>query len=356
MAEEILNTDLTEFSEFPFISVIIPAYDEEKRIANAIEAVLEQNYPKDKMEIIVVDDCSTDKTREVVSKYPVKLIHHDKNRGDSAARNTGTKNAVGEIIATTDADDKVDKNWLINMAKHYNDANVGSVIGSSHIAFNDENWQQRIIAEFSIGVRGSDAIKSIYDAKGKVSSNTGMGSNQSFRKNVFDEIGGYDMGLTGGMDQDIVWRIEKAGYKVAFEPNSVVYIFPRDNFKKYIKQKYSRGKYNGIIYFKHPTKITFRSLFQMLYIPLMTVILILEVLFNIRLFMYLVMIVLVLPLGYYLIRMLKNWQYLKKTTDLIFILIIGYMGFIVQSIGIFMGFFDYVISYEEKLMNTTDEE
>lgn len=341
---------MSEKEEFPFVSVIIPAYNEEKRIANAIEAVLRQTYPRERMEIIIVDDGSTDKTCEIVFRYPVKLIRHNKNRGDSASRNTGAKNAMGEIIATTDADDEVDENWLINIAKHYSETNVGSVIGSSHIVYNEENWQQRIIAELFICMRGSDAVKSIYNAKDRVGSNKSMGSNQSFRKSVFFEIGGYDMGLTAGMEQDIVWRVEIAGYKSAFERNAVVHIFPRNNFKKYIKYAYLRGKGGIIIYFKHPAKVTLRYLFNISYLPLIAIMSILGVLFNIKLFMCLLMMVLVLPMGYILIRVLKGWRYIKKTVDIIFILIIGYIGFIISSIGILRGSLSYVLSYKEKLM------
>ena len=354
MSEKILNKDLSEFSDFPFISVIIPAYNEEKRIATAIEVLLRQTYPKDKMELIVVDDGSADKTCEVVSKYPAKLIRHSKNRGDSAARNTGAKNAIGEIIATTDADDKVDENWLMNISKHYGEANVGSVVGSSHIVYSDENWQQRIIAELFICMRGSDAVKSIYDAKGRVGSNKSMGSNQSFKKSVFFEIGGYDMGLTAGMEQDIIWKVEKAGYKIVFEPSSVVYITPRDNFKKYVKQVYSRAKGGVIIYFKHPTKISFRYLFNMLYFPIITVMPLLGVLFNIKLLIYFMIIILVLPIGYYFIRTLKARRYLKKTIDIPFILVIGYVSFIISSIGILRGCLD-ILKYKEKLMDMVEE-
>ena len=339
------NTDVITL---PFISVIIPAYNEEKMIGNAIEAALKQSYPKDKMEIIVVDDGSTDKTCDVVSQYPVKLFKHDKNRGDSAARNTGAKNAKGEIIATTDADDKVDKNWLINIVKHYEEANVGSVVGGSHISFDDKNWQQRIIGELIICGRGDDFIKNVYDTKGKVSSNKSIGSNQSFKKSVFDEIGGFDMGLTAGMEQDIIWRIEKTGYKVVFEPSAKVYISPRDNFKKYIKQGYSHARGGAIIYFKHPDKVTLRYLFSALYLPIIIIILISLVISNIMLFMYLVMMILVLPLGYYFVKLFKKKQQIKKIVDMFFIPIIGYISFISACLGILRGGFD-MRGYKEKL-------
>ena len=105
-----------------------------------------------------------------------------------------------------------------------------------------------------------------------------------------------------------------------------------------------------MLYFKYPTKITLRYLFNILYLPLTIAMPLLGVLFNIRLFIYLAMLVLVLPLGYYLFGILKRRKYIKKHMDMVFILIIGYITLIAASVGILRGCFDYFVSYEEKLM------
>ena len=333
--------------EFPFISVVIPAYNEEKRIANAIEGILNQTYPKDKMEVIVVDDGSKDNTCGVASKYSIKLIHHDKNKGDSASRNTGAKHAIGDIIATTDSDDKVDENWLINISKHYNDLNLGAVLGSSCITYDCRNWQHRIIAELFICLRGSDAVKNIYDAKGKVGSNNSIGSNQAFKKSIFLKLGGYDTRLTAGMDQDIVWRIEKAGYKIVFEPSAVVYITPKDNFTKYIKSTYLRARGSIINYFKHINKITFRYLFSVGYIPLIIFILIFWVSFDLSLLFYIAAAITVSPMLYIIIKIIIGRKYVQKIMDMPLILFLGYLSFIASSIGILRGCFDYIMNYKK---------
>lgn len=356
MSGEILNMNLTDFNELPPVSVIIPAYNEEKRIANAIEAVLKQTYPKDKMEIIVVDDGSMDKTCEIVSRYPVKLIRHHKNKGPSAARNTGAKNAGGEILAFTDADDKADKSWLTNIVKHYKKRDVGCVVGSSHITCNNRNWQQRILAELFICLRGDDVVKNVCNSKGQMGSNKSIGTNITFRKDVFKEMKGYDKNLRAGEEQNLVWMIEKAGYKIAFEPSSIVYIAPKDNFKKYIKLAQIYSKNSVIVYFEYPAKITLRYLFNIFYLPLIIAMLIFGVLFNIGLFIYPAMMVLVLPIGYYLIRIFKGRRYIKKPVDVIFIFIIGYIGFILASIGVLSGCFDYIVSYKEKFIEDNGEQ
>jgi cellulose synthase/poly-beta-1,6-N-acetylglucosamine synthase-like glycosyltransferase len=343
--KKIANMDLSEFNGLPFVSVIIPAYNEEKNISNAIEAVLRQHYPKNKIEIIVVDD-STDKTCEIVSRYPVKLIHRDKRLGPSAARNIGAKEAIGEILAFTDADDKADKEWLINIVKHYKKKEVKCVVGSSHRTC--RNWQQRIIVELFKSMGSDDITKNIHNSKGRIEINKNIGPNITFRRDIFGEIKGYDENLLGGEEKDITWRIEKAGYKIIFERNAVVYTSPRDNFKKFIEQAYSRGRGGVILYFKYPTKITLRYLFNILYLPLIIAMPLLGVLFNIRLFIHLAMLVLVLPIVYYLFGILKRWRYIKKRMDMFFIFVVGYITLIAASVGILIGCFDYIVQKIKK--------
>ena len=85
------------------ISVIIPVYNGEKYLAQCLDNMLCQTY-KD-LEIIVINDGSTDKSSEIAEKYPVKIIHHEKNSGLSVARNTGIDNATGDYIHFMDVDD-----------------------------------------------------------------------------------------------------------------------------------------------------------------------------------------------------------------------------------------------------------
>lgn len=85
------------------VSVVIPTYNVEEYIAETLESVLAQSRPPD--EIIVVDDASTDATREVVRRYPVTLLEQAENRGSCAARNRAIQAASGDVIATIDGDD-----------------------------------------------------------------------------------------------------------------------------------------------------------------------------------------------------------------------------------------------------------
>ena len=101
---------------YPLVSVVIPAYNGETRIAYTLKSIIAQDYPN--IEIIVVNDASTDATREIArcilegSGRPFLIINHDENRGETASRNTGLDAAKGEYIWFIDADDMAEKNLV----------------------------------------------------------------------------------------------------------------------------------------------------------------------------------------------------------------------------------------------------
>lgn len=345
-----LDKNSGELSALPFVSIIIPAFNEEKRIESALKAVLSQTYPRESFEVIIVDDGSTDRTDEIVANYPVKLLKHDKNRGDSASRNTGALNAIGDIIATTDADDMVDIDWLKFLIKTFLEKDADSVVGSSHVIYDENNWQQRIISELSICLRSSNYVKNIYDNKGRLGRNKGLGSNQSFKKSVFYKIGGFDIGLTSGMEQDILWRAEEQGYKIEFAPNAIVYIKLRDNFRKFWRQTFFRSAGGIIIHLKYKSKINVLYLFNFIYCPLMISLLLMNLIIESFLSFYAIALLLILPFFYYLIKAWSVHKIINKI-DILPIIFVGYISFIISTIGIQKGFIDYFFVYKERLMN-----
>ncbi len=125
----------------PLVSVVIPAYNEEATISQAIESVLDQTYPN--TEVIVVDDGSTDNTAEIVSRfsdrYPdrVRLIRHEKNVGKFEALNSGMKNAKGEYIYHMDADGYLAPDNIERMISAFNDE-FGAIASMVAIS-NDKN-------------------------------------------------------------------------------------------------------------------------------------------------------------------------------------------------------------------------
>jgi len=101
----------------PKVSAVIPAYNEEKDIGSCLSSLQKQSYPKEKTEIIVVDDGSTDKTRDIVKTFSgVKLIN-GLHKGPGISRNLGAKKAKGEILVFVDADMTFDRNYVTNLIK-----------------------------------------------------------------------------------------------------------------------------------------------------------------------------------------------------------------------------------------------
>ena len=156
----------TSLTYFPSISILIPAYNEEKVLRRAIETTLESTYPT-KKEIIVIDDGSTDMTYSIAQEYTskgVKLIHRP-NGGKAVAINHGLSFAEGEIIIVVDADSLVGKNTLIELVQPLRDPDIAAVAGNIKI-LNRMNWLTRCqaleyIASINVYRRALDIFGSV---------------------------------------------------------------------------------------------------------------------------------------------------------------------------------------------------
>ena len=127
--------------KYPLVSVLIPAYNEEKNIGKCIESVLGLEYPKSKLEIVVVDDGSVDSTYKVAKSYNVE-VYRIKHKGKPSALNYGLKKCRGEYILILDADTLISKEFLREAISHFTE-NVGAVSASMNV-WNDK----KIIAIF----------------------------------------------------------------------------------------------------------------------------------------------------------------------------------------------------------------
>jgi len=126
----------------PSISVLIAAHNEAANIGKKIEQTLALDYPADKLEVIVLSDCSTDGTDQIVRSFRdrgVRLVQMKKRRGKTSAQNEGIRNARGEIIVFSDATTIYHPQALRYLAANYRDRQVGAVTGRNHYFDLDEN-------------------------------------------------------------------------------------------------------------------------------------------------------------------------------------------------------------------------
>lgn len=203
----------------PTVSVIIPTYNRAHLVGRAIESVLNQTY-KD-FEIIVVDDGSTDNTEEVIKQFQkqdkrIKYLLHEKNRGGSAARNTGIKAVEGEYITFLDSDDE----WLpeklekqIIMFQSLEDK-IGFVYVGSFIE--EQNTGRKMIAKRPFLKKPAHAYKRML-AKNL----PGTCSTIMVRSDIFTEVGGFDEQLTSQQDWDFSLRVAR-DYQIVCVPEYLV--------------------------------------------------------------------------------------------------------------------------------------
>jgi biofilm PGA synthesis N-glycosyltransferase PgaC len=245
--DEFSNVRRKGINRFPSISVLIPAYNEGGNIKRIVNSVLRVNYPKGLLEVIVINDASTDRTGEIAESIEgVKVINNEKNRGKAHSLNRALKVAKGELIACVDADSVVEKNILMKMVGNFENPNVASVTPALKV-LRPKNFIQRIqSAEYLLNIflrKSLEMIDSIHVTPGVFS---------IYRKNVLKEVGGFDENnLTE--DMEIALRIHDAGHRIENCLDAFSYTICPPSLRSLFKQRlrWYRGALQNTVKYKH---------------------------------------------------------------------------------------------------------
>ncbi|MCX8202292.1 MAG: glycosyltransferase family 2 protein [Candidatus Micrarchaeota archaeon] len=258
----------------PTVSFVIPAYNEENTILETIKSVLNSDYPKNKLEVIVVNDGSKDKTAEVVKSIKDKRVRliNKQNSGKADSLNRGIKEAKGEIIVTLDADSYIEKDSLRKMLAYFKE-DVAAVTSAVKVR-ERENMTfleklQRLEYLFTIFNRRLFAmINGVYVTPGPFS---------AFRREIFDEVGGFDPNNIME-DQEIALRIQAANYKIESCMDAVVYTDVPKDFSSFMRQRerWHRGGFRNILKYRYTVNPKYGDfgMFVMLYSILSIVLLV----------------------------------------------------------------------------------
>lgn len=224
------------------ISVVIPAYSAESTLAECLRACLAQTHTP--VEIIVVDDGSTDRTAEIAKEFDVQYVHQE-NAGPAAARNHGARLATGEIIALTDADCIPEANWLEELVKGFDAENVVAVGGTYGIA-NASSPLARMIHE-EIRVR-HEKFGDTVDFLGSF--------NVAYKRDAYLAVGGFDESFraASGEDNDLAYRLHDNGGIMRFVPEAVVNHYHPTRLLSYLKTQMAHGFWRMKLYAKHPNR------------------------------------------------------------------------------------------------------
>jgi cellulose synthase/poly-beta-1,6-N-acetylglucosamine synthase-like glycosyltransferase len=225
--------------KIPLVSIIIPMRNEKKNAVRCLDSLRNQNFTN--IEIIVVDDGSTDNTVKLSLQYADKVIPAER-KGISSAKNIGIKNSKGDYIVFTDADCVVSKDWLVELLKGFNEEGIVSV-GGPNLNISTRN----ILSESIDGI--FYFLSKLGFRYGACSENSGFvehnpGCNVIYKKSIFQKVGLFNENLITAEDEEMDYRIIKNGYKIYYMPGAKVQHFRRDSFASFLKQlyRYSVGK------------------------------------------------------------------------------------------------------------------
>ncbi len=224
-----------------FISIVIAARNEEAAIESLLESISYLNYPANCFELIVVDDHSTDKTSETVTRFfEAKKNENEKlilseGKGKKDALVSGIKEANGEIIVTTDADCVVPANWLQRINEIFLDKKCLLCVGAVKIQPHDFFSTLQSLEFSSVIGTGASTLKLGFPTMCN-------GANLSFRKEIFEKVNGYDGNdhLASGDDQFLMQKINSAfPNSISFLSfsDSVVTTRPTNNLFEFIEQR-----------------------------------------------------------------------------------------------------------------------
>jgi cellulose synthase/poly-beta-1,6-N-acetylglucosamine synthase-like glycosyltransferase len=225
------------------ISVVVPAYNAEKTLSACLEALLDQTAPREAYEIIVVDDGSTDRTRQIAEAYGVCVVA-EANQGAASARNLGAQNARGDIVLFIDADSVPDKKWIQAMAAPFTDPTIAGASGQK------KTRQQNIWARL---------VQLEYDFKyDRMSAHTAIdfvdSSTAAYRREVLLDNGGFDSTLMEAEDTELSYRLSERGYRLVLIREAVTYHTHPESLSHYLRRKFQYARWRAVVYKRYPHK------------------------------------------------------------------------------------------------------
>ncbi len=218
---------------YPQVTILVPIWNEEKTIVDTIDSLLNLDYPKDKLHIMVIDDGSTDKSLDALQKFknhPIVEVHSKTNGGKYTALNFGIERMKTDFVGCLDADSFVDKNALKNIMRRFTDPEVMAVTPSMIIEKPSNLLRKMQRAEYSYG----NFMRKAYGSIGAIHITPGPFS--FFRKEVFDKIGMYKH-AHNTEDMEMAMRMQKNHMKIVNEPSALVFTVGPDTIKKLYKQR-----------------------------------------------------------------------------------------------------------------------
>ncbi|MBT0160047.1 glycosyltransferase family 2 protein [Candidatus Bathyarchaeota archaeon A05DMB-2] len=238
----------------PTVSVLIPARDEEMVIGRLLQRTTQLTYPRDKLQVVVIDDASSDGTGQIAEEFAkrygfIEVLHRDKKtggKGKAAALNAGLKRSVGEIVFCFDADYYPQRDIVEKLVKEFVDPAVGAVQGRPVVLNEAQNIVTRLVTLERIG--GYRVDQEAREQLGLIPQFGGTVG--GFRRSIVAEFGGFDESMLTE-DTDLTFTIYLAGYKIRYAGDAECYEEAVDGWKAYWRQRHRWARGHMQVCFKH---------------------------------------------------------------------------------------------------------
>lgn len=225
---------------FPSVSVVLPVRNAEGDIERAVLALAALDYPADRLERIVVDNGSTDRTPEIVARHPVTLLREDAIEGSYAARNRGWRGASGDWIAFTDADCAPEPDWLRRLLAPPVPQSVGAIAGEV-VALEESTPVQRLTERYGIM---KHAVTLPHKKLPCFST-----ANVAIRRGLLDRLDGFRQDVRFFGDMEISWRMQlRERAEILFRPDARVRHRHRRTWRALWRQGVQHGR--GVAFMK----------------------------------------------------------------------------------------------------------
>jgi cellulose synthase/poly-beta-1,6-N-acetylglucosamine synthase-like glycosyltransferase len=242
----------------PTVSILIPAFNEEKVIERLLSRITNITYSKEKLQVILIDDASSDKTGKIAEEYKnnysfIDVLHRDKSngrRGKASAMNHGFSKCTGEIVICFDADYYPQIDIVEKLVLAFVDPKVGAVQGRVVVLNEPQNIITRLVALERIGgYRVDQEARNILGLIAQFGGTVG-----GFRSSVLKSLHGWDASILAE-DTDLTFRVYLAGYTIRYSVDAECYEEAVDNWHSYWRQRSRWAKGHMQCFFKHSLSV-----------------------------------------------------------------------------------------------------
>ncbi|MGD0586626.1 MAG: mycofactocin biosynthesis glycosyltransferase MftF, partial [Oryzomonas sp.] len=234
----------------PDVSIVIPVKDRAGELQRCLSSLSCLNYPREKLQVIVVDDGSSDDSPLVARQFQALLVPSGGvGRGPAAARNVGASRAGGEILAFIDSDCTASKDWLKELIPAFNNPAMAAVGGQvdGMCAESAVDRYESVMSSLSLGSReriGNSGNDTFYLPS----------CNLLVRRSAFRDASGFKDNMHVGEDVDLTWRLRDKGWTISYLPAGNVLHEHRSSIRSFMSRRFDYGTSEGMLQLLHPQR------------------------------------------------------------------------------------------------------